>query len=100
MHTQPNKLKSDDDTSFQMCIRGISRADWNLAITTIRKWADAQPDSNLPDTKKVLNVLRNMQALIDGGSDSFEIRISPGVVNCKLTKTKLAILRKKYPSLP
>ena len=99
MFGRPNKLKSDDDTSFQMCITGVCRADWISAINTIKNWANDHADNAEADTRNVLYILRNMQTLLDAGSDSVEIRLSPGVpVNRKLPKAKRTILRRQDPA--
>lgn len=66
---KPNKLKADDDRSFQMKIIGVSRSEWQTVIVALEEWNEIKSqDADVVQLKAVERAARCMRDLIAGGA--------------------------------
>lgn len=93
---KPNKLKADNDRSFQMKIVGVSRSEWRSVVTALEEWSEInKQDAEGEQFKSVERAARCMHDLIAGGSDGLELReCRPDeVIIRKPTRAEMKLIR-------
>lgn len=93
---KPNKLKTDDDRSFQMKIVGVSRSEWQSVISALEEWSEMKKQApELEQLKSIKRAARCMRDLIAGGSDGLELReCRPDeVIIRKPTRAEMKVIR-------
>jgi hypothetical protein len=93
---KPNKLKADDDRSFQMKIIGVSRSEWQSVIAALEEWSEIKKQApEVEQLKSIERAARCMRDLIAGGSDGFELReCRPDeVIIRKPTRAEMKLIR-------
>ena len=92
---KPNKLKADDDRSFQMKIVGVSRSEWQSILDALEEWKQTKGRNKDAQRSAVERGVRCMRSLIDGDSDGFELRECPAdqVIIRKPTRAEMKIIR-------
>lgn len=92
---QPNKLKADNDRSFQMKIVGVSRSEWQSVIRALEEWKQLKGGD--VDAQQLCAVERGagcMRNLIAGGSDGLELRecTASEAITRKPTRAELRLI--------
>lgn len=93
---KPNKLKADDDRSFQMKIVGVSRAEWQSVISALEEWsATKKQASELEQLKSVERAASCMRGLIASSSDGYQLsECHPDeVIIRKPTRAEMKLIR-------